>query len=120
MKLHHDRPLGAHNYRTSITVGAAAVRQSLGFTGRGVGIAVIDSGITTWHDDLTGSNLSSAKFPYGNQRVRMFVVAMRDDPVLGRRDGRDGVGIGPQLRSAKPHGASEAAHEQRRHRPDSP
>ena len=43
----------AHNFRTSIASGARAVQQGLGFTGAGIGVAVIDSGITTWHDDLT-------------------------------------------------------------------
>ena len=27
----------------------------MGYTGAGVGVAVIDSGISTWHDDLTGT-----------------------------------------------------------------
>src|SRR6185295_2967780 len=36
-----------------------------------IGVAVIDSGITNWHDDLT--NKTSTIFPYGNQRVRKFV-----------------------------------------------
>ncbi|HYM26410.1 MAG TPA: S8 family peptidase, partial [Vicinamibacterales bacterium] len=37
----------------------------------GVTVAVIDSGITSWHDDLT--NNSSTQYPYGNQRVAAFV-----------------------------------------------
>ncbi|MBZ5559629.1 MAG: S8 family peptidase, partial [Acidobacteriia bacterium] len=43
----------------------------LGLTGAGVTVAVIDSGIATWHDDLT--NRSSALYPYGDQRVLRFV-----------------------------------------------
>jgi serine protease AprX len=70
-RLHYDRPIGAHNYRTAITVGARTVQQTLGYTGAGVGVAVIDSGITSWHDDLT--NPTSKLFPYGNQRVSKFV-----------------------------------------------
>src|SRR5262245_47443287 len=69
--LHYDRPIGAHNYRTAITVGANVVQNSLGFTGAGVGVAIIDSGITSWHDDLT--NNSWKTYPYGNQRVSKFV-----------------------------------------------
>jgi subtilisin family serine protease len=69
--LHYDRPIGAHNYRTAITVGANVVQSSLGYTGAGVGVAIIDSGITAWHDDLT--NKSSKIYPYGNQRVSKFV-----------------------------------------------
>ena len=29
------------------------MQQLLGYDGAGVGVAVIDSGITSWHDDLT-------------------------------------------------------------------
>ena len=54
-----------------MTVGARTVQETLGYTGAGIGVAVIDSGITTWHDDLT--NTTSKLFPYGNQRVAKFV-----------------------------------------------
>ena len=47
------------------------MQQTLGLTGAGVGVAVIDSGITSWHDDLT--NNSSTLYPFGNQRVSAFV-----------------------------------------------
>ena len=70
-RVHYDRPIKAGNYRTSVTVGAAAVRDQYGLSGSGVGIAVIDSGIANWHDDLTNS--SSQVYPYGNQRVAQFV-----------------------------------------------
>src|SRR5215467_9282909 len=69
--VHENRPTAAHNYRTSVTVGAATVRDFMGLTGKGIGVAVIDSGITSWHDDLT--NKTSKLFPYGNQRVAKFV-----------------------------------------------
>jgi serine protease AprX len=70
-KLQYDRPITSHNYRTAVTVGARSVQESLGYTGAGIGIAVIDSGLTTWHDDLT--NNTSKLYPYGNQRVNKFV-----------------------------------------------
>jgi serine protease AprX len=70
-KLQYDRPIKTHNYRTAVTVGARTVQDYLGLTGAGIGIAVIDSGISTWHDDLT--NKTSKLFPYGNQRVNKFV-----------------------------------------------
>ena len=47
-----DRPVFATLERTSAAVGAVAARQQTGTSGRGIGIAVVDSGITTWHDDL--------------------------------------------------------------------
>jgi serine protease AprX len=70
-KLQYDRPIKSHNYRTAVTVGARTVQESLGYTGAGIGVAVIDSGLTTWHDDLT--NNTSKLYPYGNQRVNKFV-----------------------------------------------
>src|SRR5437868_5720237 len=70
-RLHFDRPAAKFNYRTSLTVGTKVVRDTLGLTGAGVGVAVIDSGIATFHDDLT--NTSSTLYPYGNQRVTKFV-----------------------------------------------
>ena len=60
-----DRPLVGAMERTGATVGATAVRQELGYDGSGVGVAIIDSGVTSWHDDLTDSA--------GGQRVRQFV-----------------------------------------------
>ena len=71
-RVHYDRPTSGFNYRTSVTVGAATVRSTDGYDGAGVGVAVIDSGVTNWHDDLSGTS-NSLLFPYGNQRVRRFV-----------------------------------------------
>jgi serine protease AprX len=70
-EVHHDRPLHALNYRTALTTGSRFVNRGLGLTGAGVGVAVIDSGITQWHDDLT--NRSTRLYPYGNQRVSAFM-----------------------------------------------
>jgi serine protease AprX len=71
LRVHYDRPAAKFNYRTSLTVGTRDVQQTLGLTGAGIGIAIIDSGIASWHDDLT--NTSSKLYPYGNQRVKKFV-----------------------------------------------
>jgi serine protease AprX len=71
LRIHYDRPAFKHDYRTSMTIGARAIQQALGYTGAGVGVAVIDSGIATWHDDLTARDFAS--YPYGNQRVSAFV-----------------------------------------------
>jgi serine protease AprX len=71
VRLQYDRPIKNHNFRTAVTVGSIAVNAYYGYTGAGVGIAVIDSGVASWHDDLT--NKSSTLFPYGNQRVAKFV-----------------------------------------------
>src|SRR5579872_1417345 len=71
-QVHFNRPIALSNYRTAVTVGARTVQDALGYTGAGIGVAVIDSGITTWHDDLT-KGASSKSYPYGNQRVAGFV-----------------------------------------------
>jgi serine protease AprX len=89
-RVHDDRPASGHNYRTGVTIGARSVWESLGYTGAGVGIAVLDSGIATWHDDLTNS--SSTAYPYGNQRVSKFV-----DFVGGRTQPYDDNGHGTHV-----------------------
>ena len=71
VRLQYDRPIHSHNFRTAVTVGSIAVNSYYGYDGAGVGIAVIDSGVASWHDDLT--NRSAKLFPYGNQRVAKFV-----------------------------------------------
>ncbi len=47
-----DRRVSGTMERTGATVGASWVRQTLGFDGAGVGVAIIDSGVASWHDDL--------------------------------------------------------------------
>ena len=48
-----DRPVAGAMEATGAAIGATAIRQSLGYDGAGIGVAIIDSGITPWHDDLT-------------------------------------------------------------------
>jgi len=61
-----DRVIVGAMERTGPTVGATAVRQQLGYDGSGVGVAVIDSGSSAWHDDLSSSGP-------GPQRIEQFV-----------------------------------------------
>ena len=70
-RIHYDRPTRTSNFRTSLTTGARGVQQFVGYSGAGVGVAVIDSGIA-FHDDLIAapSTLSTA---VGGQRVRAFM-----------------------------------------------
>lgn len=70
-RIHYDRPTRGANYRTSLTVGARGVQQMLGYTGAGVGVAVIDSGVA-FHDDLTNAG-GIPPSPLGTQRVSAFV-----------------------------------------------
>jgi len=51
-----DRPTRAANERTRTTIGAAAVASELGLDGTGIGVAVIDSGVTGLHDDLASGS----------------------------------------------------------------
>jgi serine protease AprX len=78
-----DRDLGDLTERTGATVGATTVREQYGYDGAGIGIAVIDSGITNWHDDLYGP---------GAQRVDRFV-----DFVNGRTTAYDDYGHGTHV-----------------------
>ena len=47
-----DRPVRGTLERTTAAVGATWVRQNLGFDGAGVTVAIVDSGVADWHDDL--------------------------------------------------------------------
>jgi len=67
-RVHIDRGVTGEMARTSAAVGALTARLQYGYTGAGIGVAVIDSGITAWHDDL-GATASSKT----GQRVTKFV-----------------------------------------------
>lgn len=53
-----DRPVAGSMHRTTGAVGALWVQEQLGFTGAGVGVAIIDSGVANWHDDLGRETVS--------------------------------------------------------------
>jgi len=90
--MHVDRALRAHLNRAAVTIGARAVQEDLGFDGAGVGVAIIDSGVSSWHDDLTykGTNLNVRVV--GGQRVAKFV-----DFVNGRTAPYDDNGHGTHI-----------------------
>jgi serine protease AprX len=81
-----DRVISASLDRTGPTVGATAVREEFGYDGSGIGVAVIDSGVTAWHDDLTDPAHPDA------QRVDQFV-----DFVGGRLSPYDDYGHGTHI-----------------------
>ena len=64
-RLSLDRSIDGAMERTSATTGATALREAFGYDGGGIGVAIIDSGITPWHDDLTAAGSA--------QRVHRFV-----------------------------------------------
>lgn len=53
-----DRRIEGTDERTSATIGADWVQKALRYDGTGVGIAIIDSGVTSWHDDLDQSRVT--------------------------------------------------------------
>jgi serine protease AprX len=79
-----DRSTFASMEPTGATVGATTVRQELGLDGSGIGVAVIDSGVTPSHDDLIDPN--------GAQRVVRFV-----DFINGRPSAYDDYGHGSHV-----------------------
>ena len=90
--LHHDRPFESTMNRVAVTTGARNVQKSLGYTGAGVGVAVLDSGVTSWHDDLQYSGGLSVVQTKGGQRVAAFA-----DFVNGRSTPYDDNGHGTHV-----------------------
>ena len=72
-RLDFDRPTKASMARVANTIGARYARAAYGYDGAGIGIAVIDSGVTGWHNDLTYSGSNPSVQVNGNQRVAAFV-----------------------------------------------
>ncbi len=91
-RIHWDRPTIQMMNRVAVASGARGVQQVLGITGAGVGVAVIDSGISPWHDDLTYAGSSPAVQARGGQRVTAFV-----DFVNGRATPYDDNGHGTHV-----------------------
>ncbi|HSL20160.1 MAG TPA: S8 family peptidase [Vicinamibacterales bacterium] len=60
--------------RVTRVIRTAAVQERYGFDGAGIGVAVIDSGVTSWHDDLGTPDQP------GMQRVDRFVDFVNDQP----------------------------------------
>ena len=73
ISIHYDRPAVTHMNRAAVAVGARAAQQAYGYSGAGVGVAVIDSGITPWHDDLGDTGSSSSVRVVNGQRLTAFV-----------------------------------------------
>jgi serine protease AprX len=71
--LHFDRPTTRQLNRAATAAGARAARYQFGYDGGGVGVAVIDSGITSFHDDLTYNGSNSSVRVVAGQRMTAFV-----------------------------------------------
>ncbi len=90
--IHEDRETTGELNRVAVSVGARAIQNQLGIKGAGVGVAVVDSGITSWHDDLTYNGTSSAVRTKAGQRVVAFA-----DFVNGRTSTYDDNGHGSHV-----------------------
>lgn len=77
-----DRAVAGAMERTAATIGVTTVRQNLGYDGTGIGVAVIDSGVSASHDDLVA----------GSPRVAAFV-----DFVNGASEAYDDYGHGTHV-----------------------
>ncbi len=64
-----DHPAFPTLERTGAAIAANLARQAFHLTGKGIGVAVIDSGITAWHDDLY---LTRSRSPRAAPRVVHF------------------------------------------------
>jgi serine protease AprX len=78
-RVYLDRPIFATMERTGLTTGATIARQQLGVTGKGVGVAVIDSGITNWHDDLYRNTNRISHFKDFTNETRVWSNGSYDD-----------------------------------------
>ena len=83
LSVHFDRPIAEHMNRTAVSVGARAAQQQWGYDGAGVGVAVIDSGIASWHDDLSYHG-SIDQGSSGRRAARDGVRRLRQQPACSR------------------------------------
>ena len=111
-----DRPTsGDMNSALRSSVGARSVQDDLGYDGAGVGVAIIDSGVTNWHDDLTYQGTNPRSSVVNGQRVAKFVdfVNGRTTPTTTTATGRTSPASSPATattRAARARASRRRAH----------
>jgi serine protease AprX len=68
--VHPDALVHGLDFRTGVTSGSFFVNHNVGFTGAGVTVAVLDSGLAKGHDDFTGSKVRYFKDFVNNRSDR--------------------------------------------------
>ena len=115
-----DRPVLGSLERTAATVSATTVWQNLGLDGSGVGVAIIDSGITPQHDDLsTGGGSRVLAFadyvngqtaPYDDYGHGTHVAGIVGGSGFDSSGARTGIAPGANLVALKVLDASGTGH----------
>jgi len=88
-----DRPAFATLARTTAATGAKLVQQQTGYTGHGVGVVIIDSGVTGWHDDLYLCSDPTRTY----DRIAHFKDFTKDLPAGGASAASDEYGHGTHV-----------------------
>jgi serine protease AprX len=89
-----DRPTFATLERTGKATGASSARSSYDVTGQGIGVAVIDSGIASTHDDLTRSGWRISRRVV---HFKDFTVESGSNLWLSEGEGHDQFGHGTHV-----------------------
>ncbi len=75
-----DRLSAGAMERTGATTGASGVRADLGLDGSGVGVAIIDSGMTSWHDDVSADGRVDGFVDFVNRQPAPYDAPRSNTP----------------------------------------